>query len=93
MWGSFALVFVALGVLVAPLVGQTADLERRVAEQESIHADRRLSVIETRLDSIEFLGRGILLTVGGQLLLNGLALKRRFTPREEPRIIRSDDER
>ena len=74
---------VILGMLLAA-PSRAQDLDRRVVTLEDAHADRRLSVIETRLDSIEYLGKGILLAVASQLAINGFngfQLRRRFRPR------------
>lgn len=54
-----------------------ADIERRITEIEQVHPDRRLSIVETRLDSIEFLGKAILTGVIGQLVLQGLNFRSR----------------
>lgn len=87
VWGSWCLLCFFSAMLLTVHIRGQVDLERRLQEQEAVHADRRLSVIETRLDSIEFLGRGILLTVAGQLVLNGLAFRRRLNADEEPRVL------
>ncbi len=74
IWGSWLLIgwiLCGVGYTYHPLFAQT-DVERRVKELEEVHSDRRLSVVETRLDSIEFLGKAILTGVIGQLVLQGL---------------------
>lgn len=64
-----------------------SDIDRRIAAIEEVHPDRRLSVVETRLDSIEFLGKAILTGVLGQLVLQGLNLRTRKSHDPEPRRI------
>jgi hypothetical protein len=76
-WLLFALL---LGIVwVTPGRGQ--DLDRRVQTLEEAHPDRRLSVIETRLDSIEYIGKGILVVVLAQLALKGLEFRGRKSDR------------
>lgn len=72
-WGTVA----ALLVMGAIDIKAQADIERRVAAIEDVHPDRRLSIVETRLDSIEFLGKAILTGVIGQLVLQGLNFRSR----------------
>lgn len=39
--------------------------------------EHRVTVLETKLDSLEGIGRALLIMVGGSLLLQGLNLRRR----------------
>lgn len=66
-------------MLVAIVRAQTVtDVDRLRNEFESTHADRRLAVIETRLDAVEFLLKGAVLGIGGQILLAvGMSLRSR----------------
>jgi len=73
-WGAWLLALILLGLLSSG-VGRTQELDRRVQKLEDDHADRRLVLIELRLDNIEFLGKGILLAVIGQLVLHGWELR------------------
>lgn len=57
------------------LAAQSTDHDRRIDRLENIQAERRLSVLESRLDSIETVGKGILIAVAAQLLLSGLQLR------------------
>ena len=76
-WGLLGLL--ASVLLIAPLRGQ--DIERRVSELEQAHPDRRLSVIEAKLENLDFIGRGVLIAVGGQLILTVFDLRSRKSDR------------
>lgn len=78
VWGSWCLLCFVVAMLVSVKVGGQ-DLERRIKLQEDIRADTRLTAIETRLDSIEFIGKAILVAVIGQLVLNGMNFRTRST--------------
>lgn len=59
------------------IAAQSADQDRRLHNLESIGAERRLAVLENRLDNIETVGKGILIAVAAQLLLSGLQMRPR----------------
>lgn len=56
---------------------QSLDVERRLNALEEIKTDKRLAVLESRLDSLETVGRGTLMAVVTQLLLSGIEIRRR----------------
>lgn len=76
VWGSWCLLCFVAAMLISVKVGGQ-DLERRIKIQEDVRADTRLATLETRLDSIEFLGKAILVAVIGQLVLNGMNFRTR----------------
>ena len=63
-------------ILYHPIMAQYDYIDRRLTAIESVNADRRLSVLESRLDGIESVGHAIMVGVGIQLILTGLAFKR-----------------
>lgn len=82
---------IVLSVLVymyCPFASAQTDLDRRMSVMESVRADVRLTAIEARLetfkedtnrrlDAVEKVGYGILITVVGHLLISGASLKMR----------------
>lgn len=81
LWGSWLLLVMMVSLVSLNYVrvrGQsTVDLERRMTSMEEVKADKRISIVETRLDNIEFLGKTILTGVFGQLMLQVLNFRRR----------------
>lgn len=70
-------VIAAFALVVAyPLAQGEADLTRRVAALETVDSSVRLAKLETRLDSIESIVKGVLICVLGQLVLSGVGLSR-----------------
>lgn len=70
-------VIAALAIVVAyPLAQSDVDLTRRVAALETVDSSVRLAKLETRLDSIESIVKGVLICVIGQLALSGIGLSR-----------------
>lgn len=51
-------------------------MERRMQAMESMQIERRLTAMETRLESIETIGRGVIVVVVAQLVLGGLAMRK-----------------
>lgn len=79
VWGSWLLaagIVLGVGWGYHPLNAQS-DGDRRIKDLEEVHSDRRISVVETRLDSIEFLAKIILTGVIGQLVLQGMNFRTR----------------
>lgn len=70
-------VIASLALIVAyPLAQADVDLTRRVAALETVDSSVRLAKLETRLDSIESIVKGVLICVLGQLVLSGVGLSR-----------------
>lgn len=76
-WASWALLAFLSLVVVSAVHAQQTDFDRRMSEQEAIHAEQRLTRLETRLDGLTNIGTGILVVVGAQLLMSGLNLRSR----------------
>jgi hypothetical protein len=74
-WARVCIAIVGVLVAVAVAYGQTSDLERRIDRLEDMRPDARLTAIETRLNTLEDVGKGILIALGVQILLSGLSLK------------------
>lgn len=54
-----------------------SEIQRRVRAIEAMHPEARLGIIETRLDNIEWVGKGILTIVAGQLILSAMDMRKR----------------
>lgn len=76
--GSACVLLLFMLCMVASVAyARAQDLERRVDNLEAVQADRRLSIMETRIDTIDGVGKGILVVVATQLILQAFGLKRR----------------
>lgn len=73
---SCFLLFFMLGLVASVAYARAQDLERRLDNLEAVQSERRLTAIETRLETIDSVGKGILVIVAAQLLLQGLGLKK-----------------
>lgn len=76
-WASWALLAFLSLIVVSAVYAQQTDFDRRMAEQEAVHAEQRLTRLETRLDGLMNVGTGILIIVGAQLVMSGLNLRAR----------------
>lgn len=76
VWGSWFLLLFLLGVVTAAYAQQTYD-ERRIQELVDIHAAERLARLETRIDTVNSIGEGILIIVAGQLALSIMGVRKR----------------
>jgi len=74
--GLLALPWLGLmGLLgLTALVYAQSDVDRRIADIERVEAGSRLARIETRIDSLESIGKGVVTILAGQLLLSGLGM-------------------
>lgn len=78
-WGAWACLVLLVSLVSGVARAQVTpdELTRRIQNLEGAHADNRMTAIETRLDTLEYIGKGILVIVAAQLVLNGLNLRGR----------------
>lgn len=74
-WSVVMLKRVNLWIMVATFAAAGGVMLRSQSPSDSI--EHRVTVLETKLDSIDTIGRALLILVGGQLLLHGMNLRQR----------------